>query len=265
MHQTETMSQQTEEPTMNRPAKIAAVLSFTLAAAASSRAAHADDTPPVEPPPAEPALGHDVAPAPEIIGPVRAHGPDAPDGQFPSHVFQWEAHAPRRVQIGFDYGLSQPLLTHGFNAAIDVRYKRLVATYSHGQGLDYARFETDQEKTAGAAVKLPWTTGGGIGVLLIDELWILADFKVHHFLVDTAVDHLAYTTVTIGAELGWRYFIWKGFNVALVARYWPNVYSTSGKGVTLHDQSGTVFLDPPEKQGDSGFLANVLVGWAFNL
>ena len=250
---------------MNRPTNIiVAVLTIWLTAWAA-RDAHAEDAIPVEPVQAEVAPAPDVAGLPAIVVPIRAHGPDAPDGQFPSHIFQWEAHAPHRVQIGFNYGLSQPLLTHGFNAAVDVRYKRLVATYSHGQGLDYARFETDREKTAGAAVKLPWTTGGGVGVLLIDELWILADFKVHHFLVDTAVDHLAYSTVTIGAELGWRYFVWKGFNVALVARYWPNVYSTSGKGVTLHDQSGTAFLDPPEKQGDAGFLANVLIGWAFNL
>jgi hypothetical protein len=195
----------------------------------------------------------------------RAHGPAAPDDQFPSHVFQWRAHAPERVQLGFTYGLSQPILAHGFNAAIDVRWKRLMFTYSHGQGLDYARFETSGEKAAGAAVKLPWTTGGGVGIVLIDELWILADLKVHHFLVDTAVDHAAYTNVTLGAELGWRYFIWKGFNVELVARYWPNVYSTAGKGVILHRPDGTTFLDPPEAQGDAGFLANVLVGWAFQL
>lgn len=250
---------------MNRPTAITAAVLTLWLIAWSNGTARADDTIAGRSPPPEVARAPDVAPAPEVVAPVRAHGPDAPDGQFPSHVFQWEAHAPRRVQIGFNYGLSQPILTHGFNAAVDVRYKRLVATYSHGQGLDYARFETDQEKTAGAAVKLPWTTGGGVGVLLIDELWILADFKVHHFQVDTAVDHLAYTTMTIGAELGWRYFIWKGFNVALVARYWPNVYSTSGQGVTLHAQNGTAFLDPPEKQGDAGFLANVLVGWAFNL
>jgi hypothetical protein len=249
---------------VNRPTTLAALSTIWLAAW-SSRAARADRPIPVEPVPVEAARVPDIAPPPVAVAPMRAHGPDAPDGQFPSHILQWEAHAPRRVQIGFTYGLSQPILTHGFNAAVDVRYQRLVATYSHGQGLDYARFETDREKTAGAAVKLPWTTGGGVGLLLIDELWILADFKVHHFQVDTAVDHLAYTTVTIGAELGWRYFIWKGFNVELVARYWPNVYSTSGKGVSLHDQSGTAFLDPPEKQGDAGFLANVLVGWAFNL
>jgi hypothetical protein len=196
---------------------------------------------------------------------VRSHGPEAPDDQFPSHVFQWQARAPQRVQLGFTYGLSQPILADGFNAAIDVRYKRLVLTYSHGQGLDYRRFETGDEKRAGAAVKLPLTTGGGIGVVLIDELWILADLKVHHFLVDTAVDHYAYTNVTLGVELGWRYFIWKGFNVELVARYWPNIYSTAGRGVVLHGPNGTTFLDPPAQQGDSGFLANVLVGWAFDL
>jgi hypothetical protein len=202
-----------------------------------------------------------ATPAPE----VRFHGPEAPDDQFPSHVFRWQARAPQRVQLGFTYGLSQPILADGFNAAIDVRYKRLVLTYSHGQGLDYRRFETGDEKGAGASVKLPWTTGGGIGVVLIDELWILADLKVHHFLVDTAVDHYAYTNVTLGAELGWRYFIWKGFNVELVARYWPNIYSTAGRGVVLHQPNGTTLLDPPEKQGNSGFLANVLVGWAFDL
>lgn len=206
-----------------------------------------------------------AAPEPAAQQTARPHGPAAPDDQFPSHVLQWQAHAPERVQLGFTFGLLQPVLAHGFNAAVDVRWKRLMFTYSHGQGLDWGRFETSGEKAAGAAVKLPWTTGGGVGVVLIDELWILADVKVHHFLVDTAVDHTGYTNVTVGAELGWRYFIWKGFNVELVARYWPNVYSTAGSGVILHRPDGTTFRDPPAKQGDDGFFANVLVGWAFDL
>ena len=197
--------------------------------------------------------------------PARAHGPQAPDGQFPSHVFQFAPHEPQRVQLTFTYGLNQPILSHGFNAAVEVRYHRLIATYSHGQGLDYSRFETGTEKANDVSVKLPWTTGGGVGVLLIDEMWILADVKVHHFLVDTAVDHDSYTVLTIGAELGWRYFLWKGFNLAFVARYWPNVASTAGKGVTLHTPTGQTFVDPPEQQGYHGLLANILVGWAFDL
>ncbi len=197
--------------------------------------------------------------------PSPGHGSSAGDSQFPSHRFQLSAHQPRGVELAFNYGLSQPILLHGFNSAVEVRYRRFVATYSHGQGLDYARFETADQKAAGAAVKMPWTTGGGIGVVLIDELWVLADVKVHRFTVDTAADHTGYTVLTVGAELGWRYFVWKGFNVALVARYWPNVYSTAGKGVTLHGPNGRTFVDPPAQQGESGLLANVLVGWAFDL
>lgn len=193
------------------------------------------------------------------------HGPGAPGDQFPSHRFQLAPHEPPGVQLAFNYGLLQPLVLHGFNAAVEVRYRRLVATYSHGQGLDFTRFDTADEKAAGATVRVPWSTGGGVGVLLIDELWILADFKVHRFSVDTAADHAAYTVVTVGAELGWRFFLWKGLNVALVARYWPNVYSTAGKGVTLHRPTGEAFIDPPAQQGYSGLFANVLVGWAFDL
>ena len=193
------------------------------------------------------------------------HGPGAPADRFPSHTFQLAAHQPPGVQLAFNYGLSQPILMHGFNAAVEVRYRRFVATYSHGQGLDYTPFETADEKAAGAAVRMPWTTGGGVGVLLIDELWILADLKAHRFTVDAPGDHSAYTVITVGAELGWRFFLWKGLNVALVARYWPNVYSTAGSGVTLHHPSGEPFVDPPAQQGYSGLFANVLVGWAFDL
>jgi hypothetical protein len=196
---------------------------------------------------------------------VRPHGPLAPDDQFPSHVFRLRAHEPDRVQLAFHYGLNQPIFSHGFNAAIDVRYKRLVLTYSHGQGLDYTSFENSVEKNAGATVALPYTTGGGVGVLLIDELWLLGDFKVHHFEVNAGADHPSYTVVTVGAELGWRFFVWKGFNIGLVARYWPNVYSSAGRGVTIHDAQGRPVLDPADQQGGSGFLANVLVGWAFDL
>jgi hypothetical protein len=196
---------------------------------------------------------------------ARAHGPKAPDAQFPSHVFQLEAHQPQRVELAFHYGMLQPLMLHGFNAAVDVRYKRLVLTYSHGAGLDPTSFLGSTEKAAGMTLREPYSTGGGVGVLLIDELWLLADFKVHHFEAETATERQTYTNVSIGGELGWRFFVWKGFNIALVARYWPNIYSTAGSGLTLHDASGRPFVHAPLQQGYDGLFANVLVGWAFDL
>ena len=195
----------------------------------------------------------------------RAHGAQAERTQFPSHVFQLRAHQPSAVQLTFHFGLIQPIVMRGFNAAVDVRYKRLLLSYSHGHGLDATRFGTARERAADMSLALPWTTGGGVGVVLIDELWIMADVKVHRFEARTSEDERAYTTVTVGAELGWRYFLWKGFNIGLVARYWPNVYASSGKGATLRDASGQSFVHKPLQQGASGFFANVLVGWAFDL
>lgn len=196
---------------------------------------------------------------------ARAHGPEAPDSQFPSHVFRLAAHQPRRVQLAFHYGLAQPLLLHGFNAAVDIRYRRLVLTYSHGEGLDVTSFVRGADKAAHIRLEEPWTTGGGIGILLIDELWVLADVKVHHFEASTSIDRASYTNVTVGGEIGWRFFIWKGLNVGLVVRYWPNVYSSAGPGVTLHDKKGNPFVHEPAQQGFGGVFGNVLLGWAFDL
>jgi hypothetical protein len=193
------------------------------------------------------------------------HGPHAPGDRFPSHVLQLAAHQPERVQLAFHYGLVQPLLLHGFNAAVDVRYRRLIVTYSHGQGLDATSMESAAEKTASMTLHEPWTTGGGVGVLLLDELWVLADVKVHRFEVATPLDQRAYTNVTVGGELGWRYFLWKGLNVGVVLRFWPNVYSSAGSGVVLHDGNGKTFVHEPARQGYGGLFGNVLVGWAFDL
>ena len=195
----------------------------------------------------------------------RPHGHEAPDDQFPSHTFQLAAHQPQRVELAFHSGLIQPIVMHGFNAAIDVRYRRLVVTYSHGQGLDATSFENDRERMAAMTLHEPWTTGGGVGVLLFDEVWILADAKVHRFEVDTVVDHFAYTNVTLGGEIGWRFFLWKGLNIGFVARYWPTVHSSAGSGLTLHDANGRSFVHQPAQQGFSGFFGNVLLGWAFGL
>jgi len=197
--------------------------------------------------------------------PPPAHGPSAPDDQFPSHHFTLAAHQPERVQLAVHYGLLQPVLLHGFNAAVDVRWRRLVVTYSHGAGLDVTSTLSDSEKQAGLTLREPWTTGGGAGVLLIDELWVLADVKVHHFEAEVGAQHAAYETMTIGGEIGWRYFIWKGFNVAIVGRYWPNVWSSAQGGVKLKSNSGQPFVHEPAHQGVDGLFANVLVGWAFGL
>jgi hypothetical protein len=193
------------------------------------------------------------------------HGPSAPDNQFPSHHFQLAAHQPKGVQLAVHYGLAQPIFYGGFNAAFDFRYKRFIATYSHGQGLDITSTINAAEKAAGMKLREPWTTGGGVGVLLIDELYLMADVKVHRFEAEAFNQHASYSTMTVGAEVGWRFFVWKGFNLGVVGRYWPNVWSTAQDGVAFKAADGQTLVHQPAHQGASGVFANLLVGWAFNL
>ncbi len=196
--------------------------------------------------------------------PSRGHGPEASADAF-AHVFQVKPHMPDRPQLSFHYGLLQPILLRGFNAAIDFRYKRFVATYSHGHGLEIGRAPgtlSDAELDAGVEVFMPYTTGGGFGVVLLDELYVLADFKVHGYELRYGSETQRYQTVTVGAELGWRLFLWKGLHIAPVLRYWPTVYSSIERsGVDL----GEGAVHKPIPQGISGFFANVLIGWQFGL
>jgi len=196
------------------------------------------------------------------------HGPEAPGSAFPSHVFQIQAHAPETPQLSFHYGLLQPLVLSGFNAAVDVRYRRFIFTYSHGQGLDFTHspgVRSKRERAAGETVHVPYSTGFGVGLTLIDELYVLADFKLHHFEVRIGADQQEYSTITTGVELGWRFFLWKGLHIAPVLRYWPTVWSSKDK-LTLQSDLGPVV----HHRADQGFalkglFVNVLVGWAFDL
>ncbi|MCU0698757.1 MAG: hypothetical protein MUC96_19825 [Myxococcaceae bacterium] len=196
-----------------------------------------------------------------LLGALPGHGPSAPLEKFISHRFQLEAHQPG-LQLAFHAGLLQPLFVQGFNAAMDVRVGRFVATYSHGEGLDGVGQSAllEPEKAAGANLGLTWSTGGGVGVTLIDELYVLVDFKVHRYAFSVGAERSDYTTFTIGGELGYRFFLWKGLHVAPVIRYWPTVWTSAPQGVNVGG-----LTHQPVAQGASGFFANILIGWAFDL
>lgn len=192
---------------------------------------------------------------------AQAHGPGT-EG-FPSHEFQLDARSADTGQIGVNFGLSQ-LLINGFNVAVEGRYKRWVFEYSHGMNLDFnAAGEvalTAAEKRQSLEVFTPWSTGGGIGYVLVDELYVGAEFKGHHFEVDhPSGESLTYTTVSIGPVLAWRYFIWGGLHTNVYLRYWPNVWSS------LEDDEHTFDTGEVHKAKDFGLFANVSLGWAFNL
>ena len=199
---------------------------------------------------------------------AEGHGPSASAAAFPSHDFSLRPH-DRGVELSFHYGLLQPLLLHGFNAAADLRIGRFIASYSHGQGLvisDAPGALTAEQEAAGMRIVAPFSTGGGIGLTLFDELYVMADLKVHRFEASAGRAVESYTTVTVGAEIGWRFFVWRGLHVTPVVRYWPNVWdSAPAGGVMVETVDGGLVRHEVAKQGMNGLFANVLVGWSFDL
>ncbi|MEO0325976.1 MAG: hypothetical protein AAF447_23700 [Myxococcota bacterium] len=191
-----------------------------------------------------------------------AHGPGS-EGGF-SHVFTRRARRPEGVQLAFHYGLLQPALLRGLNAAVDVRWKRWVLSYSHGAGLQLPDATlSGAEQDAGLVVNLPWSTGFGVGAVLVDELYALVDVKLHGVQVRGADVPLDYRTLTVGVEVGYRLFLWRGLHITPVLRFWPNVYTSIDRdGVDL-PVGGTTVRHEPIEQGAAGFFANVLIGWAF--
>jgi hypothetical protein len=119
------------------------------------------------------------------------------------------------------------------------------------------------ERTQNVHVFVPYTTGFGVGVTLVDELWLGVEFKTHRYEVNAPGGPVArYQTYSIGPVLGYKAFIWKGLFANGYARYWPNVASTlSDDQLALAGSAGSV----THNAHDFGVFANVSIGYAFDL
>lgn len=200
-----------------------------------------------------------------------AQASDAPsDGRgfnlTPEHHFQWAPSDAKQAQLGVNFGLLQ-LALGGFNIAGELRYRRLWLEYSHGVDLTMNDLGglglSHAERTEHVHVFVPYTTGFGVGVTLVDELWLGIEFKTHRYEVNAPNGPVAsYQTYSIGPVLGYKAFIWKGFYADAYLRYWPNIASslTDGK-TTLQGSDGTV----THSAHDLGVFANASLGYAFDL
>jgi hypothetical protein len=201
-------------------------------------------------------------PVPQVA--AEPHGPSS--SGFPSHHFQVAAHSAERPQVGINFGLLQ-LALHGVNVAAEFRYKRLWLEYSHGQALTLNHQAslgmTSDERDAHLHMYVPYTTGFGVGLTLLDELWLGVEFKAHRYEVSTATgDGSKYSTYSIGPVLGYKLFIWRGLHLNAYLRYWPNVAtSLDDNQVALQGPDGTI----THKAHDFGLFGNVSLGWAFDL
>jgi len=220
--------------------------------------------PSAEPSPSSPTIT--VAPAqPTEAVPIEpTHGPSS--SAFLSHHFQWAAHDDRTPQVAVNFGLLQ-LALGGFNVAGELRYRRVWLEYSHGLDLtlnDVGGFGlSSTERQQALHVYVPYTTGFGVGVTLLDELWLGVEFKDHKYEVNAPGGPAArYNTYSIGPVLGYKLFIVRGLFANAYLRYWPTVATTlDGGKVTLQGTNGPVVHDAH----DWGLFANLALGYAFDL
>jgi hypothetical protein len=197
--------------------------------------------------------------APEVAPAV----PGAEDHGFnlaPTHHYQWAPSDAKNAQVGVNFGLLQ-LALGGFNVAGELRYRRFWFEYSHGMDLKLNNLNgfsmSQTERDQNLRVFVPYTTGFGVGVTLVDE------FKTHRYEVNAPGGPVSsYQTYSIGPVLGYKAFIYKGLFADAYLRYWPNVASSlDDNKVALRGADGTV----EHSAHDFGVFANLAIGGAFDL
>jgi hypothetical protein len=174
---------------------------------------------------------------------------------------------PRATRPSVMLGLMQWIAFGGGNVAAQLKTGRLVFEYSHGQALDLSRFEpalTEEEADADVAVRMPWTTGGGVGFQITPNLHVLVEAKVHRYEVRGADrnQELSYTSVTIGPGIFYDLYLWRGLFIQPNLRWWPTVASTyDAERAVLRAPDGGTYQ---HERHDLLPFANVNLGWTFD-
>jgi hypothetical protein len=173
-------------------------------------------------------------------------------------------YAPRPSVMA---GLSQWILWGGGNLAGQVKMGRWVVEYSHGQALHFDRLSgfamTRDEREAGVAVSMPWTTGGGVGFQITPRLHALIELKAHRYEVRgyDPQQVARYTSFSVGPGVFYDVYLYKGLFVQPNLRFWPTVASTYDGQATFTRPDGSTYR---HERHDLGVFVNVNVGWTFS-
>jgi len=163
------------------------------------------------------------------------------------------------------FGVSQPLILKGGNIEVNYLTDKWVFEYSHGWDLDLnaspdEQALTETERNQGLKIKVPYSTGGGVGYRFTPEFNLRLEFKQHEFHAANGQDQtIKYTTQDLG--LGAYYFYQpfqnQKFLIIPSIRYWPTVNTTlAGDAVTFTNGD-------EHKAHDFGLFGNVSLGWQF--
>lgn len=202
-----------------------------------------------------------------LIAPCTAHAQERPVTSAEERPAASAAHDPWQPEFSVMAGLTQWILFQGGNVAVEYKTGRLAFEYSHGQGLDLNHASgvglTSAERDAGAHVRVPWTTGFGVGFRVTEHLDVLVEGKAHRFEV-TSRDRnaeIAYTTFSVGPSVFYTIHLYKGLFLQPNVRFWPNVASTlPSDHALLRQPDGSVY---DHEAHAFGLFANANLGWTF--
>jgi len=138
-----------------------------------------------------------------------------------------------------------------------------VFEYSHGWELKLHEFKDSMEKAEidqNLKIRLPWTTGGGVGYRFTKTFHAAIEYKIHQFNITHPTDgDFKYQTQTlgIGVYYSWKPFGDSGFTMVPAIRFWPTIANnlTDGKKVFSNGE-----VHEPHK---FDLAPNVKIGWTF--
>jgi hypothetical protein len=186
----------------------------------------------------------------------------------------------KRVNILF--GLSQPVIAHGFNVEFNYVNDRFIFDFSTGVDLSFSGNTLPASlQQQGVEVHMPWTTGIGIGYRLTDWINLRVEPKWHRFEFNyqneqqsTSNEITSYNTVTLGLGL---YGCWlpfkkkanalKGIMISPSVRFWPTIRSTLAGDSFSYFNTHTESIQQIKTYGPgiklSPWIVNVSIGYSF--
>jgi hypothetical protein len=195
-----------------------------------------------------------------------------------AHAQDWQTE--KRFNVLF--GLSQPLVAHGFNVEFNYIHDRFIFDFSTGVGLTFSGNALPSSlQQQGVEVHMPWTTGFGIGYRFTEWINLRVEPKWHRFEFNyqdgqqlTSNEITSYNTVTLGLGLYGCYLPFKkktnflkGIMISPSVRYWPTLSSTlPGNSFSYYNQT-TESVQQIKTYGPgiqlSPWIVNISVGYSF--
>ncbi|MEM6345980.1 MAG: hypothetical protein AAF927_18950 [Bacteroidota bacterium] len=178
-------------------------------------------------------------------------------------------------------GVSQALLG-GANLEATWYSKRMSFDYSHGWNLQFTEGTlTEADLNQGLNIRMPWTTGFGVGYRITKYFDVRLEPKLHRYELyydgqNFSGDPITqYTTATLGIGLYYRYYPFRkrndwsqGIVIVPNARFWPNIWSSLPNNEYTYTNANTEALATHQAgrqgiPGTGGFFMNVSIGYTF--